>query len=242
MIHKRYALRRNALVVEVVIAKQVLRAELPSRGVVHDAQETWQDGFADLFREGLPFGGIFLAVAFGAVAEHFMEKDGVRSAGQERRSDRWFVNRRNDKTFQFLAHRGLRGGDGFVIRRVGRIDPVKIVVAVDVHAVGRFALNEQLETVADLAELQLGSFASDLQNVLSLGGESHNRIDNRSRFAERAGVSADFFFPRLAVQRERYLGADVGVRLLVRKIGSAVFDRIYLNFFARLDLNKGFSG
>src|SRR5277367_4663100 len=109
MIYKRHALCRNALVIELVIAQQIFGTKLLPRCVVHDCQETRQNWFADLFSKRLAFGGIFLAVAFGAVSEHFMEKDGSRAAGQERRSNRWVVNRRNDKSFQFFAHRGLRG-------------------------------------------------------------------------------------------------------------------------------------
>src|SRR5580700_4382294 len=242
VIHKRHALRRNALVIELVVAQQVIRPELLLRGVVHDAQETRQDGFADLFRKSLAFGGIFLPVAFGAVSKNFVEKDGSRAAGQERRSNRWLVNRCGNESFKFLAHGGLRGGDGFVVRRVSGIDPVKIVVALDVHSIRRLALDEQLQAVTDLAELQLGSFAGDLEDVLGLRGEGDNGIDNRRGFAERVSIGTDFFFPRFAVQRERDLRANVGVRLLVREVGCTIFDRIYFYFFARLDLDEGFRG
>src|SRR5580704_6595612 len=110
MIDKRDALCRNTLVVELVVTQKVIRPQLLLRGVVHDAQETRQDGFADLFCKSLAFGGILLPVAFGAVSKNFVEKDGSRAAGQECWSDRWFVNRCRNEPFQLLAHGGLRGG------------------------------------------------------------------------------------------------------------------------------------
>src|SRR5271167_3814921 len=135
MINKRHALRGNALVIELVIAQQVFRTEFPHRGVVHDAQETRQNWFADFFRKCLALGGIFLTVALSAMAKDLMEKDRSRAAGQERWSNRRLVNWRCDETLEFLAHRSLCGGDGLVVRRIRGIDPVEIVITVDVHSV-----------------------------------------------------------------------------------------------------------
>jgi len=104
------------------------------------------------------------------------------------------------------------------------------------------ALLNSGEAVTDLAELQLGSFAGDLEDVLGLRCEGDNRINNRRGFPERVGIGTDSFFPRFAVQRKRNLRANVGVRLLVREIGRTVFDRIHFYFFARLDLDEGFRG
>src|SRR6185437_4180620 len=83
MLHQRNRLRRNTFVIELVVTQQVLVPELLLGGVVHDAQETRQDWFADFFRKGLAFGSIFLAVSFRAVAKDFMEKDGGRAARQQ---------------------------------------------------------------------------------------------------------------------------------------------------------------
>ena len=90
--------------------------------------------------------------------------------------------------------------------------------------------------------MQLGSFAGDLENVLCLGCKGDNGIDDRGGFAERAGVRANFFLPRLAVQCESHLWANKGMRLLVRKIRRAVFYGIDFHFLARLDLDERFRG
>ena len=39
--------------------------------------------FADFFRKRLAFGDVFLAVAFGAMAKHFVEKNGSGAARQQ---------------------------------------------------------------------------------------------------------------------------------------------------------------
>ena len=58
-----------------------------------------------------------------------------------------------------LHHRLNAREDVFIVRRVLRIEPIEIRVAIDVHAVRRFALHVQFEPVVHLAEGQLGAFA-----------------------------------------------------------------------------------
>src|ERR1700721_1366980 len=179
MIDERYSLRGNTFVVELVVTEEVFLSEPLHRGVVHDAQKTRQDGFANFFGKRLSFRGIFLAMTFGAMAKNFMEKDGSGSASQKGRSNRRLVDGRDDKPFELLAHGRLGGKHSFVVGRVPRIHPIEIVVAIDVPTVRRFALDEQLEAVADLANLQLSAFTGNLQTVLRLGRKRHNGIDDR---------------------------------------------------------------
>ena len=94
-----------------------------------------------------------LPVALSAMSEDFMEKYRRCASCQQCWSDGRIVDRSGHQPFQFLAHRRFRGVDRFVVRRVLGIDPIKIVVAVDVHAVRRFALDEQLQPVTNLPKL-----------------------------------------------------------------------------------------
>lgn len=223
VIDKRDALRGNAFIIELVKAEKILRAKLSSGSVVHDAEEAREDRFADFFSEGLTFGRIFLTMALGAMAENFMKEHGSGAACEQGRSDRGIVDGSRYEAFEFLAHGPLRSKHGFIVGGIAGIDPIEIVITVDVHAVGSFALDEKLEAVADLAVLQLRAFAGHLIDVLRLRGEGDDGIDDGGGVAEGAGIGADFFFPRLAVQGKGNRSADVVLGFFVGEIGRAIF-------------------
>ncbi len=98
--------------------------------------------WSDFFREGLSFGDVLLAMAFGAVAEDFVEEYGGGAAGEQRRSYAGSFSGAATRPSSSLRMVAARGVNGFDRRGRRRVDPVKIVIAVDVHAVRGFALNE----------------------------------------------------------------------------------------------------
>ena len=122
------------------------------------------------------------------------------------------------------------------------IGPVKIVIAVDVHAVRRFSLNEQFQPVVDLAKLQARAFARDLILIVARRAERHDGIQNLRRRAKRARVQANFFFPGFAVGMNGNFRAVESVRLFARKIRSVLLGRLDLHFLARIDLDQAFRG
>ena len=87
MIYQRNALRGHALIIELVVAQQILHSQLPHRGVVGDAQKIGQNLLPNLLRKGLSFGYVFLPVPFRAMPEHFMEENRRRAPGQQSRTN-----------------------------------------------------------------------------------------------------------------------------------------------------------
>src|SRR6266851_6834531 len=238
VIHQSDALRRHTFIIKLVVAQKVLPPKLFHGRVVGDAQKIRQDLLPHFFRKRLSFGYILLPVAFGAMAKNFVEKHRRGASGQQCRPDGRVVDGRGNQSFQLLAHRRLRCIHRFVVRRVLGVDPVEIVVAVDVHAVRRLALDEQLQPVTNLPELQLRPFAGHVKGVLPLRRERHDGIDDRRRFAKSLGISADFLFPWLAVHGDGNLRPDKGMGFFPRKIRRAPFRGFYFYFLARLDLDQ----
>src|SRR5208337_2923314 len=76
VIHQYHALRRHTFVVKLVVAQQILVAQLLHGRVINDADELREDRFAYFFREGLAFIDVFLAMALGSMPENFVEEDG----------------------------------------------------------------------------------------------------------------------------------------------------------------------
>ncbi len=132
--------------------------------------------FADLPREGLSLGDVLLPEAFGAMPKNFVEENRGGAAGEERGARIGFDQRRGRQRFQLLAQNLSFGKHCLVVRRVGWVGPVKIKVAVDVHPIGRLALNEQFQPVMNLAELQARPFAVGLILVLPKRAESDDGI------------------------------------------------------------------
>ena len=238
VVHQRHALRRHALIIELVVPQQIFPAQLLHRRVVHNAQETRQDFFSNFFRKRLSLSHIFLPVPLGTVPKNFVEKDRGRAPGQKRRAHGRIVDGCFNQPFQFLAHGRFRGIHGFVVRRLLRIHPVKVVIPVDVHPVRRFALDEQLEPVANLPVLQLRALAAHLQNVLRLRAEGDNGIDNRRRFPKRFGVRPHFRFPRRAIHADGNLRSDVNARLLAGKVRRVALGRFHFHFFPGPDFDQ----
>src|SRR6267378_456734 len=87
VIHQRHALRRHAFIIKLVVAQKVLLPELFHRRIVSNAQKFRQNLLAHFFRERLPFGHVFLPVAFSPMAEDFMEKYRRGASRQQRRSN-----------------------------------------------------------------------------------------------------------------------------------------------------------
>src|ERR1700693_574064 len=87
VIYQSNALRGHALVVKLIKAQQFLGAKTLLSGVVYDAEKARQNLFANLIREGLAFGYIFLAVSLVTVAEHFMEENRGGPSRKQCRSD-----------------------------------------------------------------------------------------------------------------------------------------------------------
>jgi len=167
-------LPNHAFVVILVVTEQVLIAEFLARGIVDDAEKVGKNGLADFLGERLTFVHVFLAMAFGAVPKNFVEEHGGGATGQERRTNGWIVERRDNEAFHFFADLSGSRKDGFVVGRIGRIDPIEILITVDVHAIAGFALNKKLEAVANLAILELGAFGSELDGVFRKSRERDN--------------------------------------------------------------------
>src|SRR5271165_7617874 len=85
VVHENHALCRYTFVVKLVVAQQVLVTQLLHGGVVNDAEEFREDGFAYFFREGLALIDVLLAMALGAMSENFVEEDGGSAAREQRR-------------------------------------------------------------------------------------------------------------------------------------------------------------
>src|SRR6266853_2521553 len=94
VIHERHTLRRHAFIIELVVSQQVLFPELFPCCVVSNAQKFRQDLLAYFLRKRLPFGHVFLTVAFGAMAEDFVEKYRRGASRQQRWSDGWIIDGR----------------------------------------------------------------------------------------------------------------------------------------------------
>ena len=142
MVHQNDFVRGHSFIIEPVVAQQVLVAQFFHRRIVHNAQKIRQNRFVYLLRKSLSLGNIFLTVAFRAVSEHFVKENRSRSSRQECRAHTWLIERSLDQSFHFLAQRRACCGHIFVAGRVLLINPVEIVVTLDVHAIGRFALNK----------------------------------------------------------------------------------------------------
>jgi len=70
-----HALRRCAFVIERIGAGEFHTADFLNRRVVGNTQEFWQHFLPDFLREGLALFFIFLAMAFQAVAQHFVKEN-----------------------------------------------------------------------------------------------------------------------------------------------------------------------
>src|SRR5208283_5418008 len=66
----------HTFIVKLVVAQQVLIAQLLHGRVIHDAEEIREDRFAHLFGKRLAFVDVFLAMALGAMSENFVEEHG----------------------------------------------------------------------------------------------------------------------------------------------------------------------
>ena len=204
VIHQRHLLRRNSLIVKLVVAEQIFVAQFLPRCVVHDAQKGGKNRLANLLRKRLSLGNV--AHKTRRKVEMVVVKEHGRSASRQQcRSNSRLVDRRRDQTFHLFAQCRARHRHRLVVRSFLRVHPVKVVIALDVHSIRRFSLNKKLQPVANLPELQLRPLRIHLKYVLRQRAERHNRIQNRRRFAERLRIRAHSFFPRLAVQRERNL-------------------------------------
>src|SRR5271163_3174980 len=145
VIYQLHVFGGNAFVVESVISQQHLAAESCFGGIVLDRNKGRQNLFADFAGESLALVDVLLAETFGAVAENFVEEEIGGSSGKQRRTgvrihERCFIER-----FGLLDHHLNAIEDNFFGRRVLGVQPIEIGVAVDVHAIGRFALHVQLQ-------------------------------------------------------------------------------------------------
>ncbi len=93
------------------------------------------------------------------MSENLMKENRGCAAGKQCGAGVGIHERRFVERFGFLDHRLNVLEHGLVVGSVFRSEPVEIVVAVDVHPVGSFALNVEFEAVVNLAEGNLGSFA-----------------------------------------------------------------------------------
>src|SRR4029077_10122643 len=155
VVNKRDTLRGNAFIVKLVEAEQFLVVDLSAGSVVDHGEETGQNLFAHLFGESLALIDVLLPVALSAMSEDFMEKNCGCAACQKRRGNAGVVDGRSYQAFHLLAKLKRGGLHGLVVGRFAGVDPVKVVVAIDVHAIDRFTLDKQLQAVTNLAKLQL---------------------------------------------------------------------------------------
>ncbi len=103
--------------------------------------------------------------------EHFMEENRGSATGEKRGTCIGFDQRRSYESFEFLAEDLSFGEHSLVVGSVRRIRPVKIIITVDVHPIGRFALDKQFQPVMNLAELQARPFAVGLILIFSKRAE-----------------------------------------------------------------------
>ena len=145
------------------------------------------------------------------------------AAGQQRRPGIRIHERRFIERLRFLNHFLDAGHHGLFVRRILGIEPVEIRVAVDVHAVGRFALHVQFEPVMNLAEYKLRAFGIHLVLIRGQRRKCGDRIQHRRRFAELRRIFPHAIFPGLSVHVNFHRSADGSVRLLARKIRRGAF-------------------
>ena len=170
VIHQRHALRRARPRHQTGNSPAARSSPAsPPVGSSTMRDEVRQERLANFAREGLALADILLAESFVAMPENFMEENRGGAAGQHRRPRKGLGQRRLDQRFQFLLKHGALRQHRLVIWSRGRIDPIEIVVAVDVHSVGRLALDEELQPVAHLAELKLCALArhADIGSALA---------------------------------------------------------------------------
>ncbi len=242
VIDKRDALGRSSFIIEWIKSDENILAQSSLRRIVIDGKKFRKDRRADLVGKRLAFADIFLAEAFRAMAEYFVEENGSGAARQKRGPGIWLDQRSGHQPFQFLAQDLSLREHGLIVRRVGRISPVKIVVTIDVHSIRRFSLNEQFQPVMDLAKLQACAFAGDLILIVSRRAERHDGIQDLRRRAKGASVKANFFFPRFAVGTDGNFRAVESARLFAGKIRSVFSVCLDLNFLARIDFDQAFRG
>ena len=99
VLHQRHALRRHALIIELVVAQQVLLAEFSHRRVVGNAQKFRKDLLAHFFRKRLPLGHIFLSMAFSAMPEDLVKKYRRCASCQQSRPHGRIIDGRGDQSF-----------------------------------------------------------------------------------------------------------------------------------------------
>src|SRR5258706_9409519 len=84
-VHQGNALGGSALIIKGGVADHDFLSDRLHGRIVIDRKKWRKNRFANLARESLSFADIFLAKAFGAMPEHFMEENGGSAAGEKRR-------------------------------------------------------------------------------------------------------------------------------------------------------------
>ena len=113
--------RFDALIVVVVPAVQIHRADFAARGIEDHREEVRQDFCADALGERLALAFVFLAVAFDAVSEDLVEEHARRASGKNRRTDKRLGFGRPQQRRDVFGHPVDGCQHGFILGEPGRI-------------------------------------------------------------------------------------------------------------------------
>src|SRR5262249_22112830 len=198
-VHQCHLLRRHSLIIELVVSQQIFIPQFFPRRVIHNRQELRKNRFSHCCSKSLSCCKVLLPVSFCPMPENFMEENCSRTPCQHGRTNGWLVDRCLHQSFHLFAQCRARGSHGLVVWCVLRINPVEVVITLDIHSIRGFSLYEQFQPVTNLPVLQLRPFRVHLIHVLRQGAKRHNRIQNRLRFTERFRIRTHALFPWPAV-------------------------------------------
>ena len=173
VIHGRDALPGNAFVVVGVPAIQVDSLRLAQSGIEDDTEKVRQHARAQALGEGLAFALIFLAVAFDAVSEDFVEEDAGGASGENGRAQKGFGYRGVQQSGQIGAH-AVDGGQQHVVgRQRGGIGGVEARCRRQIHTVGGAAFGGNRDAHEVAAVLQTAAFGVDEVSGFPLRDQRH---------------------------------------------------------------------
>ena len=117
------AVRAHAFVVEAIEAVELDAVERDELGVVVDREPVRRDVLADVARERLAAGQIFLAVTLDAVTEHLVEEHAGGAALEDRRADVRLGERRRVQRVEIAGDRADHLVDFGVVGQILRLAP-----------------------------------------------------------------------------------------------------------------------
>lgn len=217
------ALGGNAFVVVAVEAGEIDAGESAEGGIVGDGEEVGENFFVDLFGEGLAFFATALALAFDAMAEDFVKKDGGGAAGEQGGAAVRLGEWGGAEGVEVVGDAGDGGVDFGLGRELGGIGVLKGFGALEHHAIVGEDLAFDKDAEDGVGGDDVCAFGGDEITATGGGGEIDERFLNLVA-AKGGGVAAGEIFPSLLVGEGGGSGLlDIRGRLFDGEVGGLVF-------------------